>query len=257
MLNLDPALLDQDKIRLKKRRRLLIWAIAPLALLLLAAIFFIKTNVYNLVLNISIAGETYGPASVVTNMQMFGNLIESHISYYNNGYLRLIQANNRDDLKSAENDFNESLKHNPPESQLCAVYGNLSYSIELQGDLSFNDKNYNEALVLYNRAESLLFENDCVSRKGDNSGKDQKSEAARKRIEEKRHKAIDAANNRTDPNSGDDGDSNNGGQELTDEQLREIMRQQQEVINNNAGNPYNNHNGTPGGGISNFRDPNF
>ncbi len=256
MLNLDPGLLNQDKIRSDKRRRLFLYATLPLVFLIIATIFFIRTGIYNIMFSVGVAGGSYGLPTTITNAQKIGNLIEPYLPYYNSGYLKLIQANSREILQSAETDFSESLKHNPPEYSLCSIYGNLSYSIELQGDLSFNEESYNDAIVLYNRAEALLFENGCASKDGE-SGKDEMAEAAKERIEEKRAEAVDSANN-TRP--GDDGDGNNGdsgNEEISDDQLQQIQQQQQDAINNAAGNPYQAHgvgNSTPG---ASFGDPNF
>ena len=250
-------LLDQDKIRLKKRRRLFAYASVPLIILVLAAIFFLRTGIYNIIYSIGVTGGTYGLPTTATNLQMAGNLIESYLPYYNNGYLKLIQAETREDLIAAENDFRESLKHNPPENRLCAVYGNLSYSIELQADLLFNNNQYSDALVSYNQAESLLFENGCASKDDSQTGKDEKSEAAKERIEQKRRETADAANN----NSGNNGNNNNGNQganqEISESQLQEIQNQQEEVNNQAAGDPHQSHGPGTGGGSSNFSDPNF
>ncbi|MBP5647707.1 hypothetical protein J6X04_00215 [Candidatus Saccharibacteria bacterium] len=254
--NLD--LLNQDKIRFKKRRRLFLYTLVPLIILILSTIFFLRTGIYNIIYSTGIAGESYGLPAVATKLQMVGNLIEPYLPYYNNGYLKLIQAESREDLVAAETEFRESLKHNPPEERLCAIYGNLSYSIELQADLLFNNQQYNDALVSYNQAESLLFENNCASKDDNQTGKDEQSEAAKDRIEEKRREAVDAANNNSDP-SNNNGNGNQGGdQEISESQLQEIQDQQEEINNQAAGNPYQSHGpNTGGGGSSNFGEPNF
>ena len=253
--NLD--LLNQDKIRMKKRRRLFIYASVPLIVLTLAALFFLRTGIYNIIYSVGITSGSYGLPTTATNFQMAGNLVESFLPYYNDGYLKLIQAETREDLVAAETDFRESLKHNPPENRLCAVYGNLSYSIELQADILFNNNQYNDALVFYNQAESLLFENGCASKDDSQAGKDEKSEAAKERIEQKRRETIDAANNNTGNDGNNHGNQGNN-QELSESQLQEIQNQQEEVNNQAAGDPHQNHGpGTGSGGSSNFSDPNF
>ncbi len=250
-------LLDQDKIRAKKRRRLFLFASVPLTILIIASIFFLRTGIYNIIYSTGVAGESYGLPSVSNNLQKVGNLIEPYLPYYNSGYIKLIQAETSEDLAAAEADFRESLKHNPPERMLCSVYGNLSYSIELRGDLLFNNKQYQEALVSYNQAESLLFENGCASKDDNQSGKDEMSQTAKERIEQKRRETVDAANNNTG-DSGDGGNNGQGGnQEITDGQLQEIEIQQEEINNQAAGNPHQSHGPGTTGGSSSFGEPNF
>lgn len=250
-------LLDQDKIRAKKRRRLFIYASIPLIVLVVASVFFLRTGIYNILYSTGVAGESYGFPATISKLHMAGNLIEPYLPYYNSGYTKLIQAESRDDLMAAEADFRESLKHNPPEKYLCAVYGNLSYSIELQGDLLFEDQQYQDALVSYNQAESLLFENNCASKDNNQTAKDEKSQAAKERIEQKRRKAVDEANNNPG-DSGNGGNGNQGGnQEITDNQLQDIQNQQEEINNQAAGDPYQSHGPGTTGGSSSFGEANF
>ena len=253
----DLSLLDQDKIRAKKRRKLFLYTLAPLIIMAIATVFFLRTGFYNIIYSTGTAGEAYELPSIATNFQMAGNIIEPYLPYYNNGYLKLIRAETREDLKATETDFRESLKYNPPEDRLCAIYGNLSYSIELQGDLSFNDKKYNDALVSYNQAESLLFENNCASKDKNQTGKDEKSEAAKERIEEKHRKAVDAANNNSDSDNGKGEEGQDGNQEISEEQLREIQNEQEEIGNEAAGNPYQSHGPGTEASFSNYGEPNF
>ena len=109
-------LLDQDKIRVKKRRRLFLYASVPLIILIIASVFFLRTGIYNIIYSTSVAGESYGLPSVSNNLQRVGNLIEPYLPYYNSGYIKLIQAETSEDLAAAEADFRESLKHNPPKN---------------------------------------------------------------------------------------------------------------------------------------------
>ena len=49
MLNLDPQIIDQDKVRLRRRKKLLKYAIIPIILVLLIGVFFLRTGFYNIV----------------------------------------------------------------------------------------------------------------------------------------------------------------------------------------------------------------
>ena len=219
-MNLDPALLDQDKIRLAKRKKYFLAALAPLVLLAFAAIFFLRTAIYN----IPVASDNYSTVISFSNIQLIANLIEPYLPFYDRGTAKLAQAQSLADLTSAEADLRTSLKNNPPEGILCSIYGNLSLSLELQGDLKVSDKNYDDALTLYNRAESLLFEHGCASKAEGKTGSDSIAEAAKKRLEEKRKKATDAANGVESEAEGSDEETSK--QQISDEDLQKIRDSQ-------------------------------
>lgn len=221
MLNLDPALLNQDKIRLHRRKRLIVISIVPVVILFIIALFFIRTSIYNIVLSIDQNTKSYSSISAINNFQKVGNMIEPYLAYYNGGTFMLYNASSVSDLTSAEAEFRESLKNDPPEQLLCDIYVNLSYSIELQADAEMSEKTYDRALVLYNRAEGLLFENNCASKDSSaEDGKDEKANNAKSRIDDKRRKAVAAANDETD--DGKDDKDNKKQQQLDDETVEEL-----------------------------------
>jgi hypothetical protein len=232
MINLDPALLDQDKIRLRRRKRLLLLSIIPLLVLLFLSLVFGRTGIYNLFLSIDHGNKLYSNVSGINNLQKIGNIIEPYIAYYNGGTFKLYEASTVDDLKEAESELKESLKNNPPEDVLCHIYVNISYSIELQGDSAASEKLYDDALVLYNRAEGVLFENNCASKNSsDEASKDEKAETAKDRVSNKRRQTIAAANNETIDNGGDD----EGGKQQIDEDTLNKIKEDQTVKTENQG----------------------
>ena len=82
-------------------------------------------------------------------------------------------------------------------------------------------KNYEQALILYNRAESTLLNNGCAGTNG-GKGTDAKADDAKSRIEKKRSNAINDMNNET----GNDGDTNTTGdnqRRVTDEEKKAII----------------------------------
>lgn len=220
MLKLDPAILDQDTIHKNKRKFWLKIIIVPVIILLILSLLFIRPTIYNMALSASEKSAEYGTTEALTNLQLVGNFIEPYVPYYNRGLATLLKAEDKEALESSAYDFRESLKHNPPESTLCSIYGNLSYSIELEADLEVNAKNYNDALVYYNQAESILYENGCASEKEGSKGSDEKSETAKERIIEKRRKTVNQAN--SDSSEDDSLDKNDTIQEITDETLKKI-----------------------------------
>ena len=231
MLNLDPKLLDQDKIRLERRKRLLLISILPTILLIVLALFFGRTGLYNISLAMEKDSNTFNVSSPLTDFQKVGNIIEPYLPYYNSGYIKLISAKNYDDLTAASDNFRESLKHNPPKNMLCSIYGNLSYAIELQADLKVGSNDYDSSIALFNRAEALLYENACAAKDDKEKGSDEKSENAKHRISDKRRKAIAAANNVEDDGTSDDSKKN---QQISEEQLQELKDRQSNSIQDMA-----------------------
>ena len=233
MVNLDPALLDQDKIRLRRRKRLLLVSIIPLLVLVFFVVFFGRTGIYNLSLSMDHNNRVYSSTPGLNNFQKFVNIIEPYLVYYNGGTFKLYEASSVDDLTLAETELRESLKNNPPEEMLCPIYVNISYSIELQADIVASEKLYDDALVLYNRAEGLLYENGCASKNSsEKDSKDKKAETAKERVSNKRRQTIAAANNET--SDGDD-DGDDGKQQQIDEDTLERIKKEQTIKAENQG----------------------
>ncbi len=132
MLNLDPALLDQNKVRLKRRKHLFKVYAAPIILLLAAAIFFGRMGIYNIFLSIEAESRTFSVSSVMNNIQISTNLVEPYVAYFNDGYMKMVNAKNDQDLDEAIKSFKESLVLNPPEEISNAIYKNISYALELK-----------------------------------------------------------------------------------------------------------------------------
>lgn len=218
MLNLDPALLDQDKIRFKKRKKLLLISALPVVALLIFAFFFLKTGIYNIVLSQENNNRLFTTSSLLNNVQSATNFIEPYVVYYNDGYIKLVNASTRSDLTAAEKAFRESLKYNPSDSMLCDIYGNLSYTIELQALDDMKNNDYDTAIANYNRAEGVLIKENCVNR-------NKKAETAWQRINDERRKAIAAINNLVD----EGGDGNSTIKRVSETQLKQIEERQKTI----------------------------
>ena len=135
----------------------------------------------------------------MADLQGIGNVITPHIKYFDGGVAKLRNLQ----FVEAENDFRSSLKENPPAEILCSIYTNLSLSIELQADEKFNSSKYEEALVLYGKAQSTLYSNGCAS-KNEEEGSDALSKNAKKRIDGKLSKTMNKINSVSDEKGDDD-----------------------------------------------------
>jgi tetratricopeptide (TPR) repeat protein len=241
MLNLDPQIIDQDKIRLRRRKKLLKYAIIPIILLLFIGVFFLRTGFYNVVYKLSYENRNYDTPASLSSMQLFGNMIQPYIAYYNRGTAEL----NISQYNEAEDDFRASLRENPPKAHLCKIYVNLSFSIEMQADRAAQRKLYDEALVLYNRAESVLHENNCASKDGEGGG-DAKAEESQERINSKRRRAVQQMNNKDEGQGSEDFDSSEISQDDLEamrsmQNTSDSIRSLQYSLGKGAANGYNNY----------------
>ena len=98
MLNLDPSLLDQDAIRLKRRKKLLIVSIVPVLVLITLLVFFIRTTIFNIGFSMGVESVDYDMTDFLANTGKIANLIEPYIAYYDKGYNLLARANNQKEL---------------------------------------------------------------------------------------------------------------------------------------------------------------
>lgn len=220
MLELNPEIVDQDKIRKQKRKRMLKIAFLPCLLLVLAGGFFLRTTAFNVIYDLSYENKNYDTTELITEMQKVGNIVTPYITFFDSGVTKLVKT----DYSGAEAEFRSALKENPPKNMLCKIYVNLSLSIELQADTLVKKQKYDDALVLYNTAQSTLYENNCAN-KQDGNGSDKKAEAANTRLDSKRSRAV-AYMNSIDDSGNDEESGNSGVKPATNDQLEEIRSQQ-------------------------------
>ncbi|MBO4855529.1 hypothetical protein J5500_03960 [Candidatus Saccharibacteria bacterium] len=221
MLNLNPELVDQDKIRKLKRKRLLKYASVPCLLLILCSIFVFRIGIFNVVYGVSYSNQNYEVANSMAEAQGLGNVITPYLRYYDGGVAKLRQKMNVD----AEKDFRASLKENPPEEVLCMIYTNLSLSIELQADEKFQKELYDEALILYAKAQSTLYSNGCAEKDSD-AGKDALAKSAKTRIDGKMSKTMNKINSVADDDPDDPG-TQSPEKELSQNQINQLNERRQ------------------------------
>lgn len=221
MINLDPSLINQDEVRKKRRKKLMLYAALPVVILFTAGLFFIRPGVFNVMYNINYDNEKAGFLIFISNLQTKANIIEPYIAHYDAG-TAYIKDN---DGKKAEEELRESLRENPPSDKVCQVRTNLSYSIEMQADQEEIQMHYSEALLLYSTAEGVLYGDNCASKTTSSSNAankasyDKKAEAAKERISQKRGKITSRMNGQSDDNQ--DPDSNRDTQ-INEGQLQEL-----------------------------------
>ena len=219
MINLDPSLLDQDKIRKEKRKQLMKRYSVSLALLLLVALFFLSTWIYNLVYLVSYSGKNYPISEGFTETRFIANILEPYIADYNQGTARLKMGK----YEEAEKSFTESLKKSPAEDRLCQIYVNLSLSIEFQADKLLKSNSFNKSMELYGRAQTILLNNNCAKKGAESSGKDSKAEIAETRLNKKLKDAADMMNHTQ--TADDDANTDSDEKQIDDGSLKDIQNQ--------------------------------
>jgi tetratricopeptide (TPR) repeat protein len=218
MLNLNPELVNQDKIRILKRKRMLKYAILPCLALFLASAFIFRVGVFNAVYSISYGNHNFDIANSMADAQGVGNFVSPYIKFYDGGVAKLRMR----DYKEAEANFRASLKEYPPADKLCQIYTNLSLSIELQADEFFNRGDYPSALEFYAKAQSALYSNGCAS-KTDREGTDTKAKDAKMRLDGKLSKTMNKINSVND-DGGDDTKKPIEEIEITNDQQKNLDR---------------------------------
>ncbi len=218
MINLDPSILDQEGLRKKRRKKMLLIALAPVIILVLASIFFLRPGTFDIVFASSYNSSNPDGAVSISQFHKNMNWIEPYIAYYDAGtaYIK-----NGDNVK-AEEELRESIQHNPPRDKICQVRVNLSYSIELQADAAKNSGKFDDALIMYSKAEGILYEDNCADKKNEKEAKDQNAQRATERISQKRSNTV------AEMNGNEGGGGNEGGSEGL-----EITEQDAQALRNN------------------------
>ena len=213
MINLDLSLLDQDKKRKERRRHLFRVYAMPIIILFAISFFFLSTWIYNLAYLISYTNKNYPIAHGVTETRYLINVLEPYIASYNQGNAHMLTG----EFKKAEDRYTDSLRNNPPDNKICTISENLSLSIEKQADEKLGLEMFSEAIILYSKAEAVLYTQGCAGI-NDEQGKSYTADVARDRIIGKRESAINARNKSVD----DDDSSDDGPREkdITEEDLK-------------------------------------
>ena len=229
MINLDPSIIDQDKIRKQRRKKLLFYALTPVIILFLAGLFFLRPCVFDALYSLNYDNENAGFNIFISGVQTKLNIIEPYIAHYSAG-TAYIKDN---DGVQAEKELRKSLEKNPPADKVCQVRTNLSYSIEMQADQANISGHPEEALVLFSTAEGILYGDNCASKQQSSSddnnsqqnsndqqkGRDGKAEAAKQRISQKRNKIVSKMNGQDE--NGQESDPNTDIQ-ISEEQLNSL-----------------------------------
>ena len=224
MIDLDPAILDQESIRKKRRKKMFLIASVPITILVLASILFLRPGIFDAIFSMRFNQNDAGGAISISQFHKSINIIEPYIAYYDAGTAYIKGK----DGKNAENELQESLRNNPPKDMICQIRVNLSYSIELQADDAKNRSDYDNALKLYNKAEGVLYDDDCASKQSGKKSKDSKAEEATERISKKRNAAVALLNGAEEYGDDDNGGDNPNNIEISEDEIKDLRQKLQD-----------------------------
>ena len=226
MVNLDPALMNVDAIRLVHRKKLFLALALPLTLLLLVGLKLISPAIINNQLKVAYDAQDYDTALFWANALQFTNILEPHIASFNRGNIYF----GKQDYSSAETEYRQSLELNPPSDKRCPIRINLSLSIEAQADIFMKNKEYDEAILAYDQAKATLYLDNCAHR-SDDKGVSAEAERAKKRISHKQEEALRLRND--DPAEPDEEGQNPTGpspSRPSETQREELKKLQEEAM---------------------------
>jgi hypothetical protein len=95
MIDLDPAIVDQETLRKKRRKKLLLISLGPNIILVIAGLFFLRPAGTDVLYHMNFSGRNAG-AVTVARIQQFANLIEPYIAYYDAGTALIQQGEGKE-----------------------------------------------------------------------------------------------------------------------------------------------------------------
>ena len=223
MINFDLNKLDQDKIRKKKRKKLLLISIAPCVILLVLGIFFLRPAITTTLYNMNYSGKNYAGAASVAETQNFLNIIEPYIADYQIG-TAFIQDGKFEDAQSK---LVSSLEQGPDKDNVCKVRTNLAYSIEKQADKLSGEENYSDAIIKYSEAIGYLSGDNCADQQDPSKGDDEQAKEAMKRDKKKVQDLVEKLNSMAEENKPSEEDKYQDGQynnaEVTEDEFQNMQ----------------------------------
>lgn len=229
----DLAKLDFDTIRFKKRKKLLLVSL-PLCLVIgLFAIKMLSIPILSEIAYINYKRSDYTGAIAMIYPLNWLNYFESYKAPFNQGNAYFKNSN----YSEAENKFRQALEMAPKERD-CDVRINLALSIEQQADTFLAQKNYDQAILKYDEAKSVIYggQDSCGVQFNDRLNTDKTNDAdgdkqsdkkddvkkIEKRISQKSDNAKQSRNN-DQANTTDNKESNKEDLKSTEEKLKKLQ----------------------------------
>lgn len=147
----DLGKLDFNGIRLRRRKRLLLYSLPFCIVLLIAAVKFLSIPILSAVAQNQYNHGQYSHAGTSLSPLHIANWFESYKAPFNHGN----SLYKKGDFAEAEQLFRKALESVPEEDE-CNVRINLALSIEAQADAAVENKDLNEAILRYDEVKAVL-----------------------------------------------------------------------------------------------------
>jgi tetratricopeptide (TPR) repeat protein len=167
----DLGKLEFDKRRKEKRKKLLLFALPGVALLLVIGLLLILPTAITSIAKKNFDKGEYAKAASGVSLLGFVNLIEPYKAHYNHG----TSLSAKGDYDAAIQELESALAFTDDKEVVCVITYNLVLTMEGSGDSMLKQANLSGAITLYTRAINRIKANaDCF-----------KDSGLQKRIEEK------------------------------------------------------------------------
>lgn len=232
----DLAKLDYEGRRKALRKKLIVFSLPVLVVFLVVATKFLSLAIFSDQGLRAYESGAYSKSSQSYSLLRFVNVIEPYKAWFNQGTAQ---------LQAKQYAFAETLLQNAldrsDDAHECQIRVNLVLSIVGQADAAAADKKYQDAILHYDRAKSVIDARDCGLKISASSGKtkagDQEKEADEKlkqqdkNIQKKQSDAKEAQNGDKPSDSLNDSNQadNNESSEPDDSQLQKIKDKQQDT----------------------------
>ncbi len=148
---LDLSKLDFDKNRLAKRKKLLLFSLPLVVVALLFSLKFLSIAVCASVSADSFKKGQYAASSDWLNPLLFLNIFEPYKVHHNKGNALYKLGK----FEEAEAHYRHALETVPTEGE-CTVRVNLALSLEAQADAKISNKDYDAAVILYDKVKAVI-----------------------------------------------------------------------------------------------------
>lgn len=204
--------------RLVLRRRLLLWSIPLVILVLLIAGKFLSVGIASAQLNTAFAKGDSAGVHAAAGVLKFANLLEPYKAWFNDGDGYVLQG----DFEAAKGQFEEALRL-APKNESCKVRVNLVLSLEKLGDGKKAAGDQNGAKQLYDQGVKVTDDapEGCFQKggEGNQQGEGQSLQDSKERLNEK--------SKNSGPNPQSPGQPNQNPSDPSDPSKLEQLNQQQ------------------------------
>lgn len=149
----DLAKLDFEKIRLRRRKRLLLFTSPLIIIACVVGIKWVSLSLFTTLSNDASKRGDYDSAISWLQPLTLANFIKPYIVYYNIGTAEFQKS----DYDSAEKSFRRSLELRPGNDE-CSVRLNLSLTLEKQADLLVEADDIDNAIVKYDETKAVVLD---------------------------------------------------------------------------------------------------